>query len=659
MNKITLKPKYNEIIYKDSEPNVNFDIYSYEGTNAQEKALGSLFLIMHIQYDKEEDLSYVLSLVSSLAKREYYSKSSVKKQDTKIAFENTLQKLNEVLSDLFNNKDFKLNIGLLVVNGEQIYISKLGKLKVGLARENEFIDVLNNISLFHKSEKAEQQFSNIISGTLQETDKIFAYFPSRTLTSREKKLQRLLTSNDSIDFVKEMEKISKTSNNFSCCAIYITFNQVKEIPVESKPMYKIMPNRAQSQNIANNIILTTNVNSDQENLQQSTNTVILRIPTHTSPEQNHVMSAELAVGKRKNILSKIVTTFSKLASIGKMDTNSKLRGFIAIALIVIVPLLLIVVIRGTRTPEEIRTALELTSAKFIEAQDFINSNNIKEGRSLLQASLSNIAMLDHKDIDTLRTSILSTLDSIDKVSTKEPKSIYEHPLSNTLGNVAVSEDNTIYVVNTDGVIYEIDNSQNKEIKAFNKSPKTLFATDIRVAYLTVDGMFAVYNISTGNDGVFELDKFESSLQIATLYDDNIYAIVNNSIYIYKNATTGNTTYKQWLDTPANNTLHSLTVDGSIYALSSDGVITKYFRGTQESTFIAPFVPSATTSIYTNSNIDKLYLLDTEKMRLFELNKADGQLINTYKINNIGEVSDMTIANDGTIYFVGDNKLWTL
>src|SRR3989344_504919 len=191
MEKITLKPIARELLYKADEANTHFDVLTYTGTTAQEKQLGSLYLIGHAKYE-EEDLGYVVSLISSLAKREYYSGESIKNQNPKTAFENSLKKLNEVLEDFFKNKSLALNVGIAAIVGDQIYISKLGKFKVGLARGDQYIDVLNNIELFQKSPEAEQQFSNIISGKLQPGDKIFAYYPARAITSRERSLQGVL-----------------------------------------------------------------------------------------------------------------------------------------------------------------------------------------------------------------------------------------------------------------------------------------------------------------------------------------------------------------------------------------------------------------------------------------------------------------------------------
>ena len=73
MEKISLKPIAKELLHKNGEPNTHFDVLCYEGSNNQEKSLGSLYLVGHIKYD-DEDLGYMVSLVSSLARREFFPK---------------------------------------------------------------------------------------------------------------------------------------------------------------------------------------------------------------------------------------------------------------------------------------------------------------------------------------------------------------------------------------------------------------------------------------------------------------------------------------------------------------------------------------------------------------------------------------------------------
>ena len=390
MEKITLKPITRELLFKTEEPNMHSDVVSYTGNNSQERALGSLYLMGHAKYG-EEDLGYVVSLISSLARREYYSEQSLKGQDPKQAFEHTLKKLNEVLEDFFKNKSLTLNIGLAAIAGEQLFLSKLGKFKVGLARNGEYIDVLNNLLLFQKSEEDERQFSNVISGGLQPGDKLFGYYPTRALTIREKSLQGIFVKESQEQFTDKIALLASTANNFTCCGFHITMEQIKEIP------------------------LTATLAASPE-LKENELAVPLIAP---SPARPRVIAAELSVAKKNNILGSLAGVAGKLRNLNHMPIQKRFRGFIVVAAVGIVPLLTFAIIRASGEPGEIKTAYREAGANLKLAQAKIAQNNSGEARSLLTAGLAKISAYDTKKVVAVRSELQISLDSVDRARKPE------------------------------------------------------------------------------------------------------------------------------------------------------------------------------------------------------------------------------------------------
>ena len=162
MEKILIKPSSKEIILRGKPEDGHVDVFSYNYEGTSSNNLGSLFIVGHIQ-PASEDTSYMINLVASLAKREYYSKTDVAPKD---AFSKTLKKINEVLQDFFRNKDLRVNIGLFAVAGENIFISRLGKFKIILGRDNQDIDILNNINLFAKEHIQEKNNFKVINNLI-------------------------------------------------------------------------------------------------------------------------------------------------------------------------------------------------------------------------------------------------------------------------------------------------------------------------------------------------------------------------------------------------------------------------------------------------------------------------------------------------------------
>src|SRR3989344_1380859 len=256
MERVFLKPTSREILIKDSDKEGYLDIFSYDyNADGNKRGLGSLYIIGNVnQAEPAEsgaesvespDVAYMINLVASLAKREYYSNTDLTPKE---AFAATLKKINEIVDEFFKNRGTKINIGMFAVAGEDIIISKLGKFKIILSRENEAIDILNNITLFNKEHVQEKEFSNIISGKIQSGDKLLAYYPTRFITSREKTIKDHFVKLAWSDFADKINTIRSTKTDAACAALYIDLNKVKAPAIKPKPVAPL----AESATLINN-----------------------------------------------------------------------------------------------------------------------------------------------------------------------------------------------------------------------------------------------------------------------------------------------------------------------------------------------------------------------------------------------------------------------
>src|SRR3989344_2309932 len=188
MEKVFLKPTPQEIVIRGNSKEGHTDVFAYDyHEDDGKRKLGGLYMVGNVKQDdaidteNAPDIAYVINLVASLAKREYYSRPNISPRD---AFSATLKKINDVVEEFFSakggsaygGKGLKMNIGIFAVAGEQILISKLGKFKIVLGRESRTVDILNNVDLFSKEQVEEKEFSNIVSGKIMAGDKLFAEF---------------------------------------------------------------------------------------------------------------------------------------------------------------------------------------------------------------------------------------------------------------------------------------------------------------------------------------------------------------------------------------------------------------------------------------------------------------------------------------------------
>ena len=610
MEKITLKPIVRELLYKADEPNTHFDVLSYTGANSQERSLGSLYLLGHVTYE-EEDLGYVVSLISSLAKREYYSEQSIHGQDPKLAFERSLKKLNEVLDDFFKNKSLKLNIGLAAISGDQIFLSKVGKFKVGLARNNEFIDVLNNLVLFQKSEEDERQFSNIISGKLQAGDKLFAYYPARAITSREKGLREILVQENQQQFSDKIALLASTAPNFTCCGVHISIEQIKEIPLQTPTAtFAAMPRPA---------VLAPNTTA--------VDSVPLASPPEPEPKAK-VIASELSVSQKSNLLTSVSSAAAKLRNMNRLPVHKKFRWFIVIALVIIVPLSVVAFLRARGDSSEITSAYTQAEQNLKLAKAKMAQNDTVSARNLLMASLAQIAPYQNQKIITVRNDLEASLDTIDRASQTVPV---------LFGTLASPQAQLL----EKAMILGISN-EGKPTAWFNRAE-----------------FFSVLDLKTDKTSEFTLQDPASAVD-ALVYDVNLYVLSANHIYKYADAMRGGKKRAEW-GSEQTDELLSIAADGNIYGLTGSGAIITYFKGVRKGVVKTDLPIDAKSRIFTASETQPFLLLNPALKRLYVVEKADGKLMLTYKLDAItGNIRDIAISPDGVIWAVSvDNRLWQI
>lgn len=688
MEKITLKPAARELLYKNNEPGICFDVTSYSGATAQERNLGSLYVLSQLK-QREEDLDYLVSLTSSLAKREYYSQEALIEQNPKAAFERTLKKLNEILTDFFKNKNLIFNIGLAVIAGDTIYISRLGKFKVALARDGEYIDILNNIQLFSKDNNDEKQFANIISGKLRGGDKIFAYFPQRAIGSREKLLNPIFINQGQEEFSNKLAQLAANVNNFSCCGIHIDIKEIKEIPVEATSAnYQVLP----SNWVSSSEFLTNNQKSPESAPTETNNDLARKLETKSEiePELASVetknipkpiaaqsaIKAEVSFAKRGNIISNTIDKVSQFIAqsrtnrapklndlgepkpikIGESPRSGRLKFFAVTAIIVILPIMGWAFIKNrgsTQTKNTINKAQQLLS----RARSSLAQNNPKEARNLLNNALAEVGNLDSKQTDGLRIDINRTLDSVDHASDKQPELLYNSKGSDLKFKQVVSYGDGVGIVNENGNLLYLTSGEPNEIGQFKKTGQFLFADKNYIDIFDGTSSFEVYNSKTKKISVSSL-KNDSQYQDAVIYENNLYALKDGKIYKYNDVITGDTKGTSWGDVSESGSIIALTVDGNVYVLNSDGKISKYFRGKKDGELDLQIVPPSTSKITTYKDSPIIYLTDSENKKVFVFNKSDGSLKTSYKLNIVGDIQDISISPNSTILILSKtNNIW--
>ena len=105
----------------------------------------------------------------------------------------------------------------------------------------------------------------------------------------------------------------------------------------------------------------------------------------------------------------------------------------------------------------------------------------------------------------------------------------------------------------------------------------------------------------------------------------------------------------------------MTIDGSIYVLTTDGVIKKYTRGKPDTFGITGLETplKKPLRIFTNPEIDTLYVLDPGNSRIVVLNKA-GAFQNAFAATVIKDAKDFDVQeSEKKIYILSSENVYEI
>lgn len=169
------KTEIREIVYCQDDEKSFGDIFVYEPENVEEQKLGSLFIVGELR-DLPRNCSYIINLLASKIKKEFYSNT---KRSSEESLEAGLMEANAVLADLAGqgNGEYigKLNMVCGTYKHRKFYISQIGKIKSLLVRDKKISQIIKeaDVPVF----SPERVFNNIASGELIENDVVIFATP--------------------------------------------------------------------------------------------------------------------------------------------------------------------------------------------------------------------------------------------------------------------------------------------------------------------------------------------------------------------------------------------------------------------------------------------------------------------------------------------------
>ena len=234
------------------------------------------------------------------------------------------------------------------------------------------------------------------------------------------------------------------------------------------------------------------------------------------------------------------------------------------------------------------------------------------------------------------------------------------------GQEVASSGKTIFVLDKKGKrIISVDFGTKKTQVASGPDQigeaQSLAAYEDRVFILTPDGVSEV-----GKTKSQVIDKSWDGEVLVYAYAGNLYLIdkVGSTIWRYPGTGEAFASKQNWLAPGTKvdlSQVKSVTIDGTIFLLSSSGKLSKFSLGNPTGFTPQGVFPELSTpdAIYTNEELKYAYVLERSEKRIVVLEK-DGKYKAQYTSDKIGEAQDLAVSEkEGKIIILTGSKLLSI
>lgn len=681
---------YPILVVNNSRLKPYIESFSYSPSNVVQQPLGNLLGFFKIS-DASEDSAYIVNFLASVLKKEYYINP---RRSVEESLDQTLHKVNVALSEIAKNGNVNwlgmLNSAICVLEKNSFHFSVSGKAKILLLRGDVITDISEGLASADEDPHPIKTFVNVSSGSIKIGDKILVTSDDifRVFSISEIKKNALRFSNDKfvqflhtalvnelelaetiiIDIIEpakpeiksseQTESLGELSNVFSEKAF-------KEPAHSQFPPQKIEKNKKDIDFVdektghiyiqeekgetqrRNSVGLYWFIIKDRlaetlflfrekiqkylhfirqkakspskkdlpvNNATQNLNLELRSKPVFSFPK---ISLPKIKIETFSLRLPKIIPSFSRIKSLfSKLSYPQKIYGLIIIIAIIFIPLIFIKL--SNKSPEQPVTQEIVKPRDPREILAGEKNMNLSPNASTIFSSEEHILGVQ------VANNILMI--SAQKVLSKDGEETKEFPLPQNSGNIVLTaemKDLNLLFLLTD------------QKKLFSFSPVSKEFKENRIA-------------------IPENSKIQAMATYLTylyLFDGS-----NNQIYRYPRTEGGFGQLGNWLKEDLNlEKIKGVAIDENIFLVDGNSII-KLFQGKkQDLVFEQSNIPINFDGVFTGSDIDRLYVLDSGNSRIVIFGK-DGLIRSQYYHELLKNASAFSVdLNNNKIYFVTENQ----
>lgn len=569
---------------------------------SQVYSAGKLFAVISLETGEEvEEKDYLNVLgkeILNTLEQEFFTLETKDLDSIKQAVEATAKKIPEDIKSSFV-------IGSVVNNILYVYI--LGNGKISIKREGKIGDLL-------EASEQKAQSLKVTSGFLQDSDVLILQtnqfsnvVPTDTLSKFLDNLMPNEAAENIAPYVHEKEEAG-------AAAIIINY----KTPVEEEE-----------------VILSPKEDKPEE----------VKEPEGKEPAGNDQFYAS-PIEQKQSLVSKIKLPAMDFKFFRKIDLNHSRKVILTIVVIILVVFIGSVFFavkkqQDTKVISTFESIYPQASKKFKEGQGLVGLNqslandSFKSAKAILESGADKLPKdsPQAKQVSELLAEINSALGSAPKVSEISAKAV-DSSLSPML--LAETKNDALYFTQDDKNIYGLTSSLVFTLDVSGANKKTIIKNN--------SDWKSPAGIAPYNGNVYILDKDQNQI---------LKYVAADSGFSLANYFAGST--------PDFSKAIAMAIDSSVYVLSTDGTIAKFTKGSSDGFALSGLDKSLSkpTRIFTNSDIDNIYVLDNGNSRILVFDKT-GHLKNQYQTNVIKSAKDFDIdEKNKKAYILSGGKVYEI
>lgn len=553
------------------------------------------------------------------------------------------QKLSRIVQNVLSTAEGQnvkenhdsLNIDLMacVLVSGLVYFSRMGKGKIFLARGKKL----------HKLTK-EEKASFSLSGKAQKDD-MFIFGTEHFFENIDKDLLQDLisTSNQPRDIADSLTPIIHANNNPQTAGIILTVTDPEDLKISSlAPRSPEQGRRGEGGSLVKKGI------SLKEKSMTFAQNLIFKI-AQKLPEKNISLKINPSTNRRTAISIGIILLILLILSIGFGFKQKK------------------VLEQKSKYEPQLKQATQLLADSILQKQ--VNPATSKELFSKAQEITQTLLSQGVKD-DKL-TSLINELElqspSILGRVEREAKLFLDLSIvrSEVQATKLTLENETLAILDQGGgkvITVAVDGRKTQVLGPHEKTKGALDLTQHsnRILITTNEGVIEVTKTDTKK--VIDKDKGLDDTQKVESFSGNLYTLTKKGEVWRYPAIEGGLfgTGKNWFgeDRALAESGKDMSIDGSVWILLEEGSLKKFTRGSLEN-FRLKGLKSLPQSkaIYTDENLESVYLLDVEGQRILEIDK-NGDFQKEYIISEAQETTDFVVSKKaGKIFLLTPTKIY--